>query len=64
MLVGVTSAGDAILRPGLNPVDAAGNSKYLAVRDISTGIPKWEVIALIVVGLGRAGGAIAYAATR
>lgn len=54
---------DAIVAPGLDSVSAGPGSKYVAVRDISTGIPEWELIALIVVGLGVAG-AVDYAATQ
>jgi len=64
ILAAVTSAEDGIAAPSLNPDDAGRTSKYVAVRDISTSIPEWEVIALIVIGLGLGGAAIAYAATR
>ena len=65
LLVAVTSAEDAFLAPpSLTAPEAARQSKYVAYRDVSTGIPEWELVTLIVVGIGvgvAAGVGIGYA---
>ncbi|MGH9057143.1 MAG: hypothetical protein ACRDYY_14970 [Acidimicrobiales bacterium] len=64
LLVAVTSAEDAILQPSSSSTpEAAQQSKYVAYRDVSTGMPVWEIVTLIVagVGLGVAAGVGGYA---
>ena len=65
LLVAVTSAEDPFVAPtASDPFAAAEGSKYLAFREVSTGMPEWELIALIVLGVGLAVGGVAYAVTR
>lgn len=65
LLIAVTSAEDTILAPpSLTAPEAARQSKYVAYRDVLTGIPVWELVTLIVVGVGlgvAAGVGIGYA---
>lgn len=65
LLVALTSAEDAFTAPpATDPEAAAAQSKYVAFREVSTGIPEWEVIGLVVLTVGLVAGGIAYAATR
>ena len=65
LIVAVTSAQDTFQAPAsLTAPEAARESKYVAYRDVSTGIPEWELVTLIVVGVGlgvAAGVGIGYA---
>jgi hypothetical protein len=65
LLVAMTSAEDMFVAPpSLTAPEAARQSKYVAYRDVSTGIPVWELVTLIVVGVGvgvAAGVGIGYA---
>ncbi len=64
LLIAVTSTEDPFLAPPSTvPSEAAAQSKYVAFREVSTNLPEWELIGLIVVGLGL-GAAVAYASTR
>jgi hypothetical protein len=64
LLVAVTSTEDPFVAPpATDATQAAEQSRFVAYRDVSMGIPEWELIALIVLGLGLGAG-IVYAATR
>jgi hypothetical protein len=64
LLIAVTSTEDPLVASAsLDPAQAAAQSKFVAFREVSTNIPEWELIGLIVLGLGLGAG-IAYAATR
>jgi hypothetical protein len=67
LLVAVDSAEDVFVPPAsTDPAEAARQSKYVALRDVSTRIPTWEIVVLILVGVGVAAGVAGgiYAATR
>jgi hypothetical protein len=53
LLVAITSTEDAFVAPAsLVATEAARGSRFVAYREVSTNIPEWELITLIVLGVG------------